>query len=150
MTKGQAAAKRGRQVGKQGEKGAKAYLKAQGYHFAFTEISGLAGDDAFVRAPSGKWYSVEVKNTAQWNNKHLKQAREQAETRFTKIQEELKGCNSDIYYVQGMHEYRKSDWIVMWHPRKSGVSANTWCIFYSHGGRTKLRTVDEDSKIDFL
>lgn len=131
-----AQARRGRRVGKDGERNAKAFLKSQGFHIAMSEIAGLAGDDVFARSANGKWYSVEVKNSTTMVPKHLNQARAQAAHRFDRIQAELCGSEAEMYYALGMDKYRKSDWMVLWHPRGYGVSADTWGVFYSNGGRT--------------
>lgn len=136
---------RSKRIGKDGERNAGKFLTKLGCHTAMTEISGLAGDDKFIKDPNGKWWSVEVKNCVSSLPAWVKQARTQAEERFTAIQSEMGGEHGDIYYALGLHTFRKSDWFIMWHPRNYGLAANDWLIWFNRNGRVGMTVMNEET-----
>lgn len=134
-----------KRIGKDGERNAQRFLEGLGCHTAMSEVSGLAGDDRFIRDPRGKWWSVEIKNCVASQPSWVKQARTQAEERFTAIQAELSGPHADVYYALNLHEYHKGDWFLMWHPRGFGVGANDWVVVYNRNGRVRLTHMNEET-----
>jgi uncharacterized protein YgfB (UPF0149 family) len=133
-----------KRIGKEGEREAKRTLVAVGCYIADSEVQGLAGDDIFVKDRKGKWWSIEVKNTANWNKDFPCQAREQASERYEAIQRKLSGnsLEAEILLAMGVDTFSKEDWIVMWHPRNSRVALDTWTAFVDINGRIRVRHID--------
>lgn len=115
--------------GKKGESNATEFLRSNGWYIVDKQTQGLAGDDIFARSPEGKWYSVEVKNTNQWQPKFIGQAKCQAREREGIIKEAIKNGNDVLAYL-GCDKFDHRDWLVMWHPSNANASADEWVVAY--------------------
>lgn len=131
-----------RRLGKEGEREAKRLLLSLGCHVAFTEVQGLAGDDMFVRDPNGKWWSVEVKNTTSYKSDFLAQAKRQASERYEAVQELLASPNGAVLGGIGLDTFTKNDYFVMWHPRNSHISMDSWSVYMCINGKRRCRHLD--------
>jgi Holliday junction resolvase-like predicted endonuclease len=131
-----------KQIGKTGERNAKKLLSSHGCHIAMTEVSGLAGDDVFVKDKNGKWWSVEVKHTKSYKDEYLTQARRQAAERYAAIQAELSGEHGDMYRLLGLDRFAKNNYMLLWHPRGSRVAQDEWFCWYSDNGSIHLAMLD--------
>lgn len=125
---GKGSGKRSKRKGKDGEVGAQLLLKHHGWYIANIEVQGLAGDDIFARDPSGKWWSIEVKNTTAYHPKFAAQARRQAAERYENTQAKLSKdpIDGEVMRILGMHEFVPSNWLVLWHPSNNNCRSATW------------------------
>jgi Holliday junction resolvase-like predicted endonuclease len=116
--------------GKRGEKGAHKFLTDNGWYIANTEVQGLAGDDIFARDPSGKWWSVEVKNCTAYHPKFISQAKKQAKERKAAIAHKMGNSpqEAEVMEFLGMGSFTARDWLVMWHPSNSDCRAHCWAL----------------------
>lgn len=123
--------------GKQGESFAKKFLKANGWLIADSETQGLAGDDIFARDPSGKWWSIEVKNTMSWHPKYIWQAKRQGSERYDSIQKRM--CDGEAEYIiaLGMDTFDKRDYFVMWHPSENETTSDMVVAVKRRGGDSR-------------
>jgi len=135
-----------KRIGKDGERNAKKLLTHLGCHLAMSEVSGLAGDDVFIKDPNGKWWSVEVKHTKDFDNKHLAQAKRQADERYEAIQNKLNSAEDrEVYEVLKLNTFTRRDWMLMWRPRCAQVSADEWHVWYSDNGTIHLTTLGNNT-----
>lgn len=139
---------RSKRKGKTGERNFRNFAKRHHCHIAMTEISGLAGDDSFIKDKNGKWWSIEVKNTASAKPAFINQAMRQADERFRAIQEELTGPNADMFYAMGLDRFRKQDWVLVWHPSGYGVSTDSFVAFYNKGRRRVMKVLNDETGWD--
>ena len=139
--------RRSKAIGKEGEREAKRLLLALGCQVAFTEVQGLAGDDMFILAPNGKWYSVEVKNTTSYNKDFLVQAKRQARERYDAIQELLSSPQKGLYEAMGLHTFDPDSYFVMWHPRNARIAMDSWSVYVSINGRVRCRHLDGEEGV---
>jgi len=135
-----------KRIGKEGEREAKKLLLALGCHVAFTEVQGLAGDDIFMQDPTGKWWSVEVKNTTSYNKDFLAQACRQAKERYEAIQTTRGTPHEAMYEMMGLYAFTPQDYFVMWHPRNSRIALDSWSVYVSLNGRIRCRHFDSDER----
>lgn len=141
----QRSGRRGKRIGKDGEREAGALLHSLGCYTAMTEIQGLAGDDKFVRDPNGKWWSVEVKHTASGLVSHMEQAKEQAKKRYARIQEEMTGINGDVYRALKLDTFTERDWLLMWRPRCRNLHAGQWMAYWrGEDGYTEMMVMTKE------
>jgi Holliday junction resolvase-like predicted endonuclease len=114
--------------GKRGEKGARLFLEEKGWYIAHEEVQGLSGDDLFARDPTGKWWSIEVKNTTGYSPKYIAQARRQAQERYYALQKKMKAdvTDAEVMRFLGMDTFTQGDFLVMWHPSNANARAGMW------------------------
>lgn len=135
----------GKRIGKDGERDAGALLHSLGCYTAMTEIQGLAGDDKFVRDPTGKWWSVEVKHTKDGLHDHVEQAKRQAKIRYQRIQEELQGFNGDVYRALKLDTFDERNWLLMWRPRCRNLHKDVWLAYYKGAdGYTEMMVMTKE------
>lgn len=133
-----------KRIGKDGERNAKKLLTRLGCHLAMSEVSGLAGDDIFVKDPNGKWLSIEVKHTKDFSSKHLDQTKRQAAERYDAIQQKLNSKEDrEIYELLKLDKYTKNNWVLLWRPRTHKVTADEWFAFYSDNGTVHLAMLSD-------
>jgi Holliday junction resolvase-like predicted endonuclease len=133
-----------KRIGSEGEREAKRTLQAVGCHIAMSEVSGLAGDDLFIQDPTGKWWSVEVKNTTAYSKGFLVQAKSQAAERYEALQKELVGFHGDMFRLLCLDTFTKNDYFVMWHPRNSDIALDSWSVYACLNGRKRCRHIDKE------
>ena len=140
--------KQSKRIGKEGESSAKKLVQRLGCHVAFTEVQGLAGDDIFMQAPDGKWWSVEVKNTTSFNKDFLVQAARQARERYDAIQLELlgNGATAKAFLAIGLDTFTPKDFFVMWHPRNCRIALDSWSVYVTIGTRVRCRHLDSEER----